>query len=342
MTPGNDRLRRAKQFEAFQLLRLIECAQPSAARLGVNARPSSEPVRLAQDAELRFSSAQVTSYEPAAPNAPARLALDFGLLGPQGPMPLHFTEYVRSRSRHEDDRALECFLDVFHHRMSSLFYRAWAASQPVIGLDRTGEDRFAVYVASLCGAAHDGARERDRIDAIGPEAKWGAAGLLRDCRRHASGLAALLAGVLGVPVAIAPFVGQWLRLPERELTRLGASCRKALLGDGYVLGRRTWNRQQKFRVVLGPLDAAQNERLQPGTQGFRRVAAWVRLYAGAAFDFEVVLRLAPDAAQAMRLGSNARLARNTWVGSPSAGGAEPRLRFDGAKPLRDFRTTEQG
>ncbi len=342
MTAGNDRLRRAKQFEAFQLLRMIECAQPSAARLGGNARPSCEPVRLAQDAELRFSSAQVTSFEPASGPARARLALDFGLLGPHGPMPLHFTEYVRSRSRHEDDRALECFLDVFHHRMSSLFYRAWAASQPVIGLDRAGEDRFAVYVASLFGAtAHDDARELDCGEVICPEAERGAAGLLRDCRRHASGLAALLAGALRAPVAISPFAGQWLRVPERALTQLGTR-KNTRLGDGYVLGRRTWDRQSKFRVVLGPLDAAQSERLQPGTQGFRRIAAWVRLYAGAAFDFEIVLRLAPGAAPAMRLGANARLARNTWIGSPGAGGAEPRLRFNGTKPQRNFSETEQG
>lgn len=317
--------RRAKQFEAFQMLRLLECAHPSAARLGAGERPSREPVRLAQDAELRFSGAQVTSYEPASETGPARLALDFGLLGPDGPMPLHLTEYVRSRVRHHGDRTLERFLDIFHHRMSSLMYRAWAASQPVIGLDRPGEDRFALYIDSLCGHSADSPAGPH---AIADEARRAAAGFLCDRRRHACGLAALLTGAFGAPVRIEPFAGQWSLVPEASLTRLGAR-RGGALGEGCVLGRRIWSRAHKFRIVIGPVDAALSERLHPGTEGFGRLTAWVRLYTGVALDFEIVLRLTRDAASAMRLGANARLARNTWLGRADARRTEPVLRFDG-------------
>lgn len=330
-----DRLARhaARLYEAFQMLRLVECAHPSSPRLGAGARPSIQSVRLAQDAELRFSSAQVTSYEPASESGPARLALDFGLLGPDGPMPLHLTEYVRSRVRHYADRTMERFLDIFHHRMSSLLYRAWAAGQPVIGLDRPGEDRFAVYVDSLCGHSPD---RPAGPDAIADDARREAAGLLCDRRRHAAGLAALLTGALGAPVSIEPFVGQWLTVPAASLTRLGGHGSYAF-GEGCVLGRRVWDRQHKFRIVIGPVDAALRERLYPGTEGFRRLAAWVRLYAGVTFGFEVVVRLNRDAAPAMRLGVGARLARNAWLGRTDARRTEPILRFDGDR----FRISRQ-
>lgn len=316
----------AKQFQAFQALRLIEACHPGYAHLGTAARAAHEPIRLGHDADLRFSAAQVTSYARASATDSARLALDFGLLGPEGPMPLHVTEYVRARSRHQGDRTIERFLDVFHHRMSSLLYRAWAESQPVVGLDRPGEDHFAAYVGSVCGLAHEG---EEAQAPIGRHARLGAAGVLGDRRRHASGLAALLAHEFAVPVRIEPFVGQWLPLPETASVRLGKRNRTAL-GEGYVLGRRMWDRQHRFRIVVGPVDAAQSERLQPGTTAFERIAAWVRLYAGATLDFEIVLRLARDAAPAMRLGATTRVARNTWIGSTGKAGAEPTIRFRSA------------
>lgn len=315
--------RSAEQFEAFQLLRLIECAHPGPARLGYAARPAHESVRLGQDPELSFSSAEVTSYEPAGETGRSRLALDFGLLGLQGPMPLHLTEYVRARLRHQGDRTFASFLDLFHHRMSSLRYRAWAASQPVVGLDRPDDDPFTTYIGSLCGLACRGAARDDPFD---DHEKHAVAALLGDRRRPGSGLAALLARECGAAVALEPFVGQWLPVPDTDRARLGArNC--GVLGTGLIVGRRVWDREHKFRIGIGPLDAAQVERLLPGTIGLRRVVAWTRLYAGATFDFDIVLHLRHDAASAMRLGARARLARDTWLGSPTKAGAEPVLRF---------------
>ncbi len=318
-------LRFPQQFEAFQALRFVECAHPLHARLGMASRAAHEPIRLGHDADLRFSTAQVSAYEPAKAGGRARLALDFGLLGPDGPMPLHLTEYARARARHQGDRTFERFLDVFHHRMSSLHYRAWASSQPVVGLDRPGEDRFAVYVDSVCGLAQGGAGARAPI---ADNAKRGVAALLGDRRRHASGLAALLADEAGAPVRIEPFVGQWLPVPESAGVRLGGGNRSAL-GVGYVLGRRAWDRQQRFRIVVGPLGMAQSERLQPGSPGLERMAAWVRLYVGPTLEFEFELRLAQDAAPAMRLGAKTRLGRHTWFRSGKPPATEPVLRFRG-------------
>ena len=312
----------AAQFEAFQLLRLIECAHAHRARLGTAMRPSQEPIRIGQDPELRFSSAQVDSYEPGDATRAPRLALDFGLLGPEGPMPRHLTELVRGRSRHRGDRTLGRFLDLFHHRLSSLRYRAWAASQPVIGADRRGEDRFATYVGSLCGVALDMTRD----GALSGDELLGAAALIGDRRRPAAGLAALLSGAFGVSVVIEPFAGQWLSVPDEAAVRIGA-CNRFALGRGHVLGRRVWDRQSKFVVVLGPLDAAQRDRLLPGAAQFARLDAWVRWYVGAALDFDIELRLTHDAAPPMRLGAGARLARSSWLGSTSKAAIEPALRF---------------
>lgn len=317
--------RDAGRFDLYQALRLIECAHPEHPRLGRALRPRDEPVRLAQQVELGFNGKDVAAYEPARETRPARLSVHFGLLGTDGPMPLHLAEYVRDRLRHAGDATWSRFLDLFHHRMLSLLYRAWAASQPVIDLDRCEGDGFVRYVGSLCGFGTAAARERDAIE---PYAKLYFSGLLAGRARPAGGLAAVLSEYFGVPVAIDEFVGQWLTLPDDAQMRLAARA-AAPLGEGRVLGRSVWDRQHKFRVVLGPLTAAERRCFSPGTRGFTRLADWVRLYTGGLLDWDVEVRLAPGAAAPMRLGQNARLARESWLGCPASRAGAPWFRFRG-------------
>ena len=76
-------------------------------------------------------------------------------------MPTHLTEYVRDRARNAGDPTFARFLDVFHHRMASLFYRAWAVAQPVVSLDRDNGDRFSAYVGTTFGLGEPALRKRD-------------------------------------------------------------------------------------------------------------------------------------------------------------------------------------
>ena len=74
---------------------------------------------------------------------PAKLPVNFlGLFGPNGPMPVHITEYARERQLNAHDPTLVGFLDLFHHRILSLFYRAWAVNQKAADLDRPKDARF--------------------------------------------------------------------------------------------------------------------------------------------------------------------------------------------------------
>ncbi|RKP49398.1 type VI secretion system baseplate subunit TssG [Trinickia fusca] len=318
----------AHRFEFFQAMRLIECARGDRPRIGQSLRPADDVVRLGQDPDFRFVATALAGYRQASDRRPARLAVNFlGLLGPNGPMPLWLTEYVHDRVQHGGDTTLVSFLDMFQHRMLGLFYRAWAASQPVVSLDRPDGEGFSRYLGSLCGLRAPSRRERGRErDGVPDSAKLHFAGLLAGRTRHASGLSLLLSQYFGLPVAIEQFVGQWVRLPEDECTRLRSRGAKQL-GQGVALGTKVWDRQHKFRVVIGPLDEADYRRLQPGGGSFRRLEHWVRLYTGGVLDWDVQLNLAPGAAKGMRLDANARLARSTWLGRPDAAQRQPTLRF---------------
>ncbi|ANN76676.1 type VI secretion system baseplate subunit TssG [Bordetella flabilis] len=301
------------RFGFLQALRLIESTYPHRPRLGRSLRPADDAIRLGQDPQFAFVAAELGRYQPAAGGRPGRLAVNVaGLFGPNSPMPLYFAEYAHSRMVHERDPTLARFLDIFHHRLLSLFYRAWANTQPVVGLDRgpARAEGYVGYVGSLCGLAPP---PRGRARAMADLDKLQFSSLLASRTRHASGLGLLLSQYFGVPVAIRQFVGQWLTLPSQDRSTLRRHGARRL-GEGLVLGGRVWDRQNKFRVVIGPVGARDMRRLLPGTSAHRRLLEWVDLYTGGLLDWDVELRVKPEEAPCLRLDGSARLSRVGWLG----------------------------
>ncbi len=57
-----------------------------------------------------FAPATLAAWEPGEDGRPARLLVHFfGLFGPDGPLPLHLTEYARDRRRNDRDPTLPAF-----------------------------------------------------------------------------------------------------------------------------------------------------------------------------------------------------------------------------------------
>jgi predicted component of type VI protein secretion system len=106
----------------------------------------------------------------------------------------------------EADRGLRDFLDIFHHRILSLFYRSWEKSHFPVVYERNGRDPITQHVGDLVGMAADPpadapARHRSALRFY--------AGLLLPQPRSALGLEQLLEGVFDVPVEVEQFVGEW-------------------------------------------------------------------------------------------------------------------------------------
>lgn len=302
----------ANRYDFFHAVRLLECAHPQLPRVGASLRPRDDAVRFAQEAELIFFPTTMRSFTVDAERAaPPRLVVNFfGLLGPNGPMPTHLTEYVRDRARNADDPTFARFLDVFHHRMTSLLYRAWAVAQPVVSLDRETGDRFSAYVGTTFGLGEAALRNRDAVPDF---AKLHFAGVLSGPTRHAAGLRLVLARFFGVPVHVIENVGHWLRLPPSTLSRLGANGESARLGVATVLGARAWDRQHKFRVVLGPLSIDDYRRFLPGEPSLARVADWVHNYVRDPLEWDVNLCLRRADVPRLALGRHQRLGYTTWL-----------------------------
>ncbi|HXX69257.1 MAG TPA: type VI secretion system baseplate subunit TssG [Polyangiaceae bacterium] len=315
-TPGAltwlEQLARAPgSFDFHAALRRFETERPDRPRLGEADRPADEPVRLGQLPSSAFEGAMLTSFTAReGADSPLLTIGFFGLWGPQGPLPGHLTDYARDRMKHAGDLTLVRFVDIFHHRMLLLFYRAWAKSHPTVSMDRPSSDRFALYVGALMGLGLRTSRNRDDIHDFVKlyHAPWFASP-----SRSADGLAGLLSDYFGLPIAIDEFVGDWLVLPQDERWHLGTSRETGTLGRA-VIGARTWSRAHKFRVVIGPLDAVELEQMLPTSDSVEALASIVRHYSNDEWAWELCLLLSASLSTPMRLRGGSRLGWTTRVG----------------------------
>jgi type VI secretion system protein ImpH len=303
------------RHDFYQTLRRIECVFADNPRWGHARKPAEEPVRLGQEADLAFAPSALASFTDARNNELPRLQVHlFGLLGPNGPLPLHITEYARERLRHAGDPTLSRFLDILNHRFLAFFYRAWAQAQPHVNRDRPDQDRFAAYTGAFLGVSQPAFRDRDEVPDL---AKLFHAGTLIRQARHAEGLAALLEDFFQIPVRIQEFVGPWMDLGPRERTHLGREG--ATVGFGAVLGGSVWDRQHNFRIRIGSLSLAQYEAFLPGGASITQLVDWVRLYLSLELAWDARLVLRENEVPLLALGRTGRLGWTTWLGRRPAG-----------------------
>jgi type VI secretion system protein ImpH len=301
-------------FDFYRAMRLLEAAHPDRPRLGESSHPRDDPMRFGQEPSLAFAPSTLAGFEPASESGrPVRLMVYFfGLFGPNGPLPTHMTEYARERRQQAHDPTLTRFMDVFHHRLICLFYRAWADAQKAVDLDRPEDSRFASYLGSFFGMGMSSLRNRDEA----PDwTKIFFAGRLAPQARNAEGLEAIILGDFGVPAQVKTFLGQWLKLPEASLCRLGGSPESASLGKTSLVGERFWSGQLKFRIRLGPLDLADYYRLLPTGAAFRRLRAWVLNYSGREYFWEAQLVLKAAQTPTPQLGKAGLLGWTCWLKS---------------------------
>ncbi|MDQ7998135.1 MAG: type VI secretion system baseplate subunit TssG [Luteibacter sp.] len=331
LQPMLARLRRAPwKFGFLALLRRLAAHDARAPAIGRASRPRQEAFRLGQAAALTFAPREIAEVVlpedrheawpgPSGPASrlpgnnralPMIRVHGLGMLGPNGPLPLHYTEMVRERTENQNDTTLADFLDLFHHRYLTHLYRAWAQSQAAAGLDRAGDEVFSRYVARLTG--HDPREIRSSV--LPSHARLAASTHLGREARNPDGLAATLARFFAVPVQLQEFVLHWIRIDSDDWSHLGHARDSSVMGRGAIAGEVVPDRQNKFRLVLGPLSLVQYLRFTPQGQDLPLLVEWVRGFVGHEFLWDVELRVRNDSTPPARLDDGEKLGWSTWLG----------------------------
>jgi type VI secretion system protein ImpH len=325
------------EFDFFQAVRVLQALareqSPSenvgpCSPVGYDFNPVQEAVRFRVTPSHRFpagSVCEVRSFDAADEPRPPEIDIAFfGMTGPMGVMPHHYTTTLIARIR-EKDFALRDFLDLFHHRQLSLFFRAWQKDRFAFAYEQetsagNAEDLFTACLYCLVGLGAEKLRGRMDFD---DEVFLYYSGHLAHWPRSASGLSDMLNDYFELPVAVQQLWGQWLYLSREDQSAL--PTRGSLgkphneLGNDVVVGKRVWNVESKFRLVIGPLNYAQFRRLMPDGDMLRPACQMTRFYVGPHLDFDVQLVLKAKEVPWCRLGGDgsapSRLGWNTWIRS---------------------------
>ncbi|WP_227245168.1 type VI secretion system baseplate subunit TssG [Paraburkholderia caribensis] len=321
------------RFGWLALMRRIG-ADPAIDPIGTAQRPGAEPFRLGQQPSLSFAPSEIAD---ACERDDGRLflrLLSLGMLGPNGPLPIHMTEIAREREVHRRDSTLVDFLDIFHQRFLTQFYLAWASTQATAGLDRPGaaNETFSFYVSALAGL------DPTLLETVAVpfHAQLGVS--VHTVREHHDndGMRQTLAQFFQVPVEIEPFAFHWMALPPEEISRLAVPGEASTLG-GAVLGEVIPDRQHRFRVVMGPLDLAQYLRFTPDGDDLPLLIDLVRGFVGKSRHWQLELKLKASAATPATAGGEQQLGWSTWLGgNPDAEEAIRGMCFEPERDVNRF------
>ncbi|MFC0400790.1 type VI secretion system baseplate subunit TssG [Paraburkholderia rhizosphaerae] len=320
------------RYGFFPLMRRIG-ANARIDPIGAARRPRAEPFLLGQKPSLAFAPREIASVGESNGRLHVRL-FGLGMLGPNGPLPIHMTEIAREREEGRGDHTLVDFLDIFHHRYLTLLYRAWAGGQAAAGLDRPGPDgeRFSFYIASLSG---QDTREIARR-ALPAHAQLAAsANLVREAR-DPDGLRMTLERYFGVPVAIDEYVFHWIDVEPDDHSHLGNPGAAATIGDGAMLGEQAPDRQHRFRIVIGPLEMDAYLRFTPRGADLPRLVDWVRSFVGREFEWELELRIRAESAPPAEIGGPQQLGWSGWLGHSRSGEPITGMRFEPERYVDQF------
>jgi type VI secretion system protein ImpH len=312
---------RGPEFDFYQAVRLLTLFSCDRFRVGHVARPTREVVRFTADNTLRFPVNTVARITPAGSDPPTMVLSFFGLTGPNGILPLSYTEYVCQRIA-AGDRTLADFLDIFNHRLASFVYRAWEKHRVYVSYEsaavRNEEDRLSGYLFAVIGLATRGLRDRLRIPDY---ALLRYAGLLAQRPRSAWAVRTILSEYFKAPVTIEQFTGQWSDISPDDLCVLEGEGDHNALGTA-AAGDAVWTAQSRFRVRLGPLSLAQYLQFLPDQPAFHTLRDLASFLVDHMLDFDVQLILQREEIPDFELSDD--------------GAAVPRLGLLGWLKTRDF------
>lgn len=218
------------RFEFFQLVRLLRLHYSRTGRMDLATRPHEDPLRFRTQLSLAFPASEVSDlhFEREGKVSPAGLPLSevqvtfMGLVGPSGVLPRPYTELLLERHVQYRDDAAHAFLDIFSHRMTTLFYEAWQKYKFHIEHERNGTSGFDGYLLNLVGLGPraQALKFEQPQPVLRRELFSYFAGLLSQKPRNALNLERMLGFYFGLPIQVRQFAGRWLNLQPEQCTQL--------------------------------------------------------------------------------------------------------------------------
>jgi type VI secretion system protein ImpH len=284
----------ATEMNFFRFCELIELGAPDRPPLGTTDSLVNEPVRFRSRERLGFPGRELDAveYDEDHPQAAPTVRTTFlGLYGVDARMPSYFVDEIAQHR--EGAEPLSGFLDLFHHRVVTQYFRVWRKYRYPAGFRSGGTDEVSRYLLSFAGMGigHP-AIGRD----VGTRKLLSMLGLVSQKTRTAEGLAGVLQhAVPDASINVEEFYPAWINVDASELMPLGQNC---------LLGRGFYDRGNAVRIIMVPQTRESVLGLLPGRGNHREVLALLRLYLGFSASAHLEMHVAPQLMPAQMMNSD--------------------------------------
>ncbi|MFZ5758282.1 MAG: type VI secretion system baseplate subunit TssG [Thermodesulfobacteriota bacterium] len=315
-------------FSFFQAVHLLETFSPDKEKLGKTLAPGSEAVRFSVRPGLGFPASDIVRLDPPEEEGgPARMEIAFmGLIGPAGVLPHCYNELTLERVS-KKDQTLVAFLNLFHHRLLSLFYLGWKKHQFPVNFLLGARDKLSSYLLSLCGLGTRGLAGRI---GFAEESLSYYCGLLSRQIPSGESIRSTVEHFSGAKTEIEQFIQRLIPLDAKDRTRIGMA--NAALGVDALCGTSIWECQTRFMLILGPMSFADFIRFLPSGDMHGPTFSLIRYIVGVEYEFDVKIILRREEVPPVVLGrrgaSASRLGWTSWMKTPAIGfGQDPAITF---------------
>lgn len=294
-------------MQLFALLRYLHLYANLTNNIGDEVQLTEHKIRFGQLAKLSFQERQIHQIISQGEFLKIKIK-GFGMLGANGALPLHLSEAIYEKNLHEKDHTFNDFLDIFHHRLISLFYKAWLSSEPAIILDNKSTSLFSQHISGFVG------NQSLSDDHTLKYSQFYYASLLLNQNMPTHNLIKILSGYFDVPIQIEENIGEWINA-EAHTTALSSHLVEPL-GTGLLIGTHYFDATQKFRVVIGPVSTAKYLGFLKGGGLFDKLIEWIIRYTKHSYQFDIKIIIDKNDIRPICLNNSHSLGRNTWLGQP--------------------------
>jgi type VI secretion system protein ImpH len=245
-----------------------------------------------------------------------------GIAGRQGPLALIYTERI-FRNLRAGDAALSSFLDIFNHRIVSLFYES---NKSIPGYaDAVSTDSHIGKLITSFGGVDSDSSNNDFLKYL----------ISYKCMfwqkiRSTTNLKQILSSFLDVNIYIEEFFGNFFDLPPSEITRIGeAGGNMNTLGADAALGKRVWRQNVRIKIIVNEVDWEKYETFNMHKYGknFTHLVRLCKSYVSVFTIPQFFIKIDQKYKKSVVLGRDHNLGFNTWIGTKIIKTEKPRMLY---------------
>lgn len=311
------------QFDFHQAVELLQQLSPEAKGLGEGGDPSKEAMVIKSRISLSPASSEIHAFTPPAANQQKPILwINFmGIAGMQGPLPTPYTEILLQRNRLHDT-AFRDFLDIFNHRLASLWHRLKKQTFISFSQKDPRQTKIGKSLVSISGIANESYRD---LLHVSERTILSYHDLLWRKTKSSYGLIKILETHFKFPVKIHQYIGEWIKAEIKDCSTLGSKTGTFnRLGKDFILGSKNWNQSAGIRIDLGPTTWEKMNHILPiyiknkdgkviAGRDHQELKDLIFFYIGNDYKVKIRLQVHPINVKPLRLNRQFGLGYNSWI-----------------------------